>query len=248
MHGLGGLAMKVNEKCIYFESEEEFPNLPMIGIGGQGAVYTCGDTAYKIFSDVVSDTTNQNLNIYEYLQGVKLTDFSFPKKLIFVNNRFSGYTMPLFKGHDLERSPFKNSFSSLKKNMIKAEKSLKSLADYKVKVEDLYTTNIILLDRFKFIDIDLYCYNKSFSRQECIDYNIENLDYLCCDILYAALASEDKNINQLVINLLKHRNLGEGVYLELIDKVYKELNEVSGEEVRTLSQGAKVLQKKSTVY
>ena len=93
-----------------------------------------------------------------------------------------------------------------------------------------------MLDNFKFIDIDLYTYNKSFSKQECLENNLLNLNYLCCDIVYDGLSPCDLKTSLLINSWMDNIENNQASYSEYIDIVQQNLSDIAGKEVNTLKE------------
>lgn len=233
----------MDTRDIYFKSEPKFSPELELGGGSEATVYRMSHGALKLFHFCV-DETDKDLNKFRYFQQVDMTDFSFPWQLVFVNDRFSGYTMPLFDGKDLVETPYKRSFSLLKKAMVTGEIRAKNLANEKIQFFDLDLSNVIFLDRFKFIDIDSYSYDPNFSYQESFDKNIEQLNYLCDRIVISGLSI--RNSHQLkLIRDDRHQFLeGKISSIEYLNKIQARLSDVAEKPITAFSQGTKVLQKK----
>lgn len=228
---------------MHFRSEDDLPYLPLIGFGSQGAVYQWNDeVAIKYFAYDM-DPSDRDLNKFEYFQSIKMTDFAFPEKLVFVGNRFYGYTMPLFKGFDLSRKPFKKDFELLKKAILRNEKNGENLSQYKIQFYDMYTANLIFLRNFKFIDLDSYNYIPSSSFQECLDYNQSALNYVCKEVVREGLNLNVYQNENLFSTIQEKLNNGDMSAIEYINQIQKFLSETAGEEVKTLGKGARVLSK-----
>lgn len=236
--------MQKENEYIYLKDERQLSGLPMLGFGSEGVVYRLNEkTALKLFS-FDFDNYERDKEKFEYFQQLNLKDFSFPEKLIFVGDRFSGYTMPLFEGKDLDRKPYKRNFSTMKKAIIKNEEHAKTLADYKIKFFDMHTANVLFKGNFKFIDVDSYLHNPSFSYHECVEENLKQLNSLYMVIVRSGLNVDNLKRVKFIRPYeeeLRNGNINAVEYLERLQNALRERSDV--EDITTFSQGSKVLRK-----
>lgn len=238
--------MKETSDSIYLNSEDDLFLSEMIGFGSQGTVYKFKDEAIKYFAFEI-DEEDRDEHKYRYFQNLKISNISFPKKLVFIGNRFSGYTMPLFKGDDMWKVPFMRSFETLKKAILKNEKNSEMLSEYKIKYDDLYIANVIYQRQFKFIDVDSYIYDKKASYQECSDFNNLQLNQLYTSIVNHGLGIGKFYCRIFLKSAEEKLDKGNISIFEYIDMVKNYLSEMSGSEIETIAQGKKVLQKQISI-
>lgn len=153
--------------------------------GNFGACYKFYDDAIKII-DVDKDVIKK-IDIEKRLKElskIKVEGVSLPKKLVYVNNKFIGYTMPYYNVSNLKvfLMKYKNGKVNINYNDIKiAYKSILNkiymLSYNKIVVNDIKPDNIIYLNNdFMLVDCDFYKIDKKLSYNEVLDKNIKLLN------------------------------------------------------------------------
>lgn len=153
--------------------------------GNFGACYKFYDDAIKII-DVDKDVIKK-IDIEKRLKElskIKVEGVSLPKKLVYVNNKFIGYTMPYYNAPNLKvfLMKYKNGKVNINYNDIKiAYKSILNkiymLSYNKIVVNDIKPDNIIYLNNdFMLVDCDFYKIDKKLSYNEVLDKNIKLLN------------------------------------------------------------------------
>lgn len=153
--------------------------------GNFGACYKFYDDAIKII-DVDKDVIKK-IDIEKRLKElskIKVEGVSLPKKLVYVNNKFIGYTMPYYNAPNLKvfLMKYKNGKININYNDIKiAYKSILNkiymLSYNKIVVNDIKPDNIIYLNNdFMLVDCDFYKIDKKLSYDEVLDKNIKLLN------------------------------------------------------------------------
>lgn len=148
--------------------------------GNFGACYLFYNDAIKII-DVDKDVIKK-INIEKRLKEVskvKVDGVSLPKRLVYVNNKFTGYTMPYYNAPNLKviLMKYKQGKLSITSNDINnAYKSLLNKIDVlsynKIVVNDIKPDNIIYLDGdFKLVDCDFYKKEEMLEYEDILNMN-----------------------------------------------------------------------------
>ncbi len=242
-----------------------------IASGSEGSVYKFdNNTALKIyatkeemeFSSFVLDKEISKV-IESYIPFLKVKNFSyiFPQKLVYIEDEFAGHSMEYIKGKDLGRKIFNESFDTLKEYMNKLKIDTDVISNEKIKVYDMYLTNVIVNNGFRIIDIQphTYKYNDNFSLQECKKNNDDALRQLLIYIVESVLVLQNvyasfygQHLRDMLlkkyrsgINLLNNKLKKENISInEYLDLLKLELSVYSGREIENLSEARKILIKK----
>lgn len=126
-------------------------NLEILGTGAEGRVYSNGYKAIKILY------TDESEKITKALKNINLNRVITPDKLIYENNKFIGYEMPLINANrdirTLSKEELLNNLKLLKKDLI-------VLANNNILARDLISRNSLLVDdKLYFIDTSLYSFS-----------------------------------------------------------------------------------------
>lgn len=148
--------------------------------GNFGACYLFYGDAIKII-DVDKDVIKK-INVEKRLKEVskvKVDGVSLPKRLVYVNNKFTGYTMPYYNAPSLKVILMKykqgklNIYSNDLNNAYKSLlNKIKELSYYKIVVNDIKPDNIIYLDGdFKLVDCDFYKKEEMLEYEDILNMN-----------------------------------------------------------------------------
>ena len=130
-----------------------------------------------------------------------------PKRLVYVNNKFTGYTMPYYNAPNLKvilmkykqgklsitSSDINNAYTSILNK-------IKELSYYKIVVNDIKPDNIIYLDRdFKLVDCDFYKKEEMLGYEDILNMN-KKLLYMAYKKVVDEYFKDKRYIDDDIIN------------------------------------------------
>ena len=130
-----------------------------------------------------------------------------PKRLVYVNNKFTGYTMPYYNAPNLKvilmkykqgklsitSSDINNAYTSILNK-------IKELSYYKIVVNDIKPDNIIYLDRdFKLVDCDFYKKEEMLEYEDILNMN-KKLLYMAYKKVVDEYFKDKRYIDDDIIN------------------------------------------------
>lgn len=177
-------------KSLYFR-KNDFAELKTIGRGFEGKVVKFDDkTAIKLYN-----ASKFNLHNFKFT-NLNLKYIILPKCKVYINNKFSGYTMEYVNGKNLSninlsKVPYKELI--LYCNLIKDE--IKILSDMLVPFKDLNLNNIIYSNGFYIIDA-FYNNDLNLTKEECFKKNNREFN----KIIFYKLLKDNINLLNYILN------------------------------------------------
>lgn len=180
--------------------------------GNFGTCYLFYGDAIKII-DVDKDVIKK-IDIEKRLEEVskvKVEGVSLPKRLVYVNNKFTGYTKPYYNAPNLKviLMKYKQGKLSITSNDINnAYTSILNKIDvlsyYKIIVNDIKPDNIIYLDGdFKLVDCDFYRVDTSLTYSDSLKKNKEILNHAYEKIINEYFECKTYNDNDIINTSLR---------------------------------------------
>ena len=150
--------------------------------GNYGMVYKFYNDAIKIFKE--TDKYVKKYNVEENLKrltNINVDCVALPKKLVYINGKFSGYIMPYFNGIPLSiillkirANKISISYDKINKLYNLLIEKVKELSSLGIKIHDIKPDNIIYYnERLCLVDCDFY---KVCSIENLEQYNISLVD------------------------------------------------------------------------
>lgn len=242
---------KIDDTKIMFYGNIDFDythKLPLLGIGGHSSVYKLriGGKFYalKIFNNFKEEI----LENYEEKSKLHIDSYISPIKLMYLNEKFSGYLMECCNGKDLGRRKLNISVEDFAKDSIKLFGDTHELSLNKYVIFDSYITNIMHDNGFKMIDMDDYPHKKDWSIDQVELKNKERLNQALLDVFIkntgiASFIFENVDLQKL-INACKD---GKVSFEELFNKVCTVAYNNTEEQITEISDIGKVLKKTKLV-
>ena len=213
-------------KIYYDKLPDEYKSY-FIGTGYNGRCYYAGNnTVYKefyypsIFKDNISKLSN-----------IKIPSFIFPNELVYVKDKFVGYTMDYVDGATLDA--LKSApLTDYLKEIILFEYNIASLSNKKIFLSDLKDENIIFTkdNKLRVIDTDFYC--KSNNK----DLYRTNLHFFSTSVLNPIMNVYTSEFNNNNLNYHKEL-LIDGRYLpsKFLIEVLKDLRRKLNNEINNIN-------------
>lgn len=118
------------------------------------------------------------------LSKIRIDGVSLPINLVYVNDKFTGYTMPYYNGPNLKNILLKYKLGKINITKEDIEKAyniilnkIQTLSYNKIKINDIKPDNIIYYNGdFKIVDCDFYQVVDDISLDDILKYNLKLLD------------------------------------------------------------------------
>lgn len=242
---------KMDDAKIKFYGRINFDDthrLPILGVGGKSTVYKLriGSKFYalKIFNGVREEI----LENYEAKLKIDIDSYISPLRIMYLNDKFSGYLMDYCKGKDLEKRKLNISVGDFARSSIKLFNDTQKLSLQKYEVDDTFITNIMYDDGFKMIDMDDYPQKNNCSVEGIKKTNDEKLNKLLSDVFVknagiAGYMFENVELQKL-IEACKE---GKIPFEQLFNQVCTTACENSDEDINVISDIGKVLRKTKSI-
>ncbi len=242
------MKLKEDSKYIYVSNEcdikDNFKEIYESKYGSNSSIYLYNKKLFlKVFNEA---NTMRHLNELELLSSLKNLSLAVPKKFLFINELFYGYSMEQKYGTTFYKL---NTNTNLKNFLIalkKIEKDLKVLSKNHFVATDLNVFNVLFDTKRKFaslVDCDGYFYSKEDSIESILLYNMYSLYSL---VLYTISnifqpSSATSELFKYMNNVLREKN----DYSTSIDQTFNYfidlLKDESDMDIKTVGDFRKVL-------
>jgi len=238
--------IKEDSKNIYINTKKDLESLYKLKssrYGSNSDIYVLNETLLKVFTyfSLISEYYN-----IEKISKLNINNVSTPKKMIYIDERFSGYSMDYMKGIILPRVNENTNYNHFITNLDEIEKTISIFSNNKIEMRDLNCFNILYNEndnKFNIVDIDCYKENRFLSIEEILK---DNLFYFENTILSSICTKNTINNTKLYNNLSDIIRNGINNNLSIINifvdiKIY--LENYSDKEVNTIKDVRKCLKK-----
>lgn len=167
--------IKEDSKNIYIDTKKDLESLYKIKssrYGSNSDIYVLNNDLLKIFTyfSLISEYYN-----IEKISKLNINNVSLPKKMIYIDERFSGYSMGYMKGIILPRVNENTKYNHFITNLDEIEETINTFSDNKIEMRDLNCFNILydeINNKFNIVDIDCYKENRFLSIEEILKDNL----------------------------------------------------------------------------
>ena len=235
-----------NNNNIYIEDKKDIKNLYKLKssrYGSNSDIYVLNDTLLKIFTyfSLISEYYN-----IEKISKLNIGNVSIPKKMIYIDERFSGYSMDYMKGIILPRVNENTNYNYFISNLNEIERTISIFSNNKIEMRDLNCFNILYNEnnnKFNIVDIDCYKENRFISKEEIFK---DNLFYFESTLLSSICTKNTINNTKLYNDLSNIIRNGINNNLNIINifgdiKIY--LENYCDKEINTIKDVRKCLKK-----
>lgn len=204
----------------------KFDNLPSsytedsLGEGQNGHCFKLDDnTAFKLL-----DSPRVFEDCIKRLSKIRLSSFVFPRELVYVKDKFVGYTMDFIDGVLLDNAKYAPLDKYLRE-IRKLEYDIAALSLKKIYTLDLKPRNVLYSfnDGVKVIDTDFYCHS---NRKNVYQINLYNLSstilHPIMDVYDIDFESRDLNNKKELLNSGKY--LPSKFLLDVLKELRKEID------------------------
>lgn len=238
--------IKEDNKYIYIDKINDLQKLNKLKnsrYGFNSDIYYYNDDLLKIFNNIgyILD-----MDKFEKIMSLNLNNISIPKKFVFLEYRFFGYSMDYKSGVVLSNINKTTKYNDLILSLDIIQKTIETLSYNKIEMRDINCFNMLYDNQNKeinIIDIDNYVENifdpTDATLYKNLTYFQKTLLYSLVNIPFKSQSNLYKEINKIIIkNTNNNINIKE-TFKEI--KCYLENN--SNKEIETIKDIRKVLKK-----
>ena len=128
---------KLEDKCIDLNDKKKFP---LIAKGKNGNVYECGPSAIKIFQNIEEPPISEETA--KYLTTINTDRILLPRKLLFYEDAFSGYSLRLVPKKSNVKKLINSPIDQLIDNVSSLEKDIKTISKKRILLSDMSPENV----------------------------------------------------------------------------------------------------------
>lgn len=240
--------IKIEEKKILFDEEAKrmFRHMKPVDFGSHADVYKIrieGELyALKIYNGLYKESYEE----CERKLNIDIPSYVTPKKILYINNKFSGYAMKFVEGKNLMDIGILNiSIDDFAKNASKLLSDTVEFSKTRYTLYDTFLTNIMYCkEGFKMIDTDDYKYEDNKSLEEIKKINSKRFNLLLIDIFIKSTGLNQEFQNDNLYKALKEDCIScvtpfEALFNYLCMKAYSSTDE----NIEKLQEVGKVLKK-----
>jgi len=231
---------------IYIENKEclkDLIKLKASRYGSNSDIYFYKDKLLKVYNHLAYISEIKNLEI---ISKLNIDNVAIPRKFIYIDERFYGYSMDYKKGVILPKINDRINYNYLITNLDKVEETIRILSNYKMEMYDINCFNIlydISNSEFNLVDIDSYREKKYDSLEKLYKENLFSFDKSLLNCISFKYTINDN----LIFNNLKN------IITECINKdittkdtfinIKKFLEKYGNKEINTVKDFRKILKK-----
>lgn len=220
-------------------------NLPSIGQGAQGICYYNKkiNEVYKVFHQALEDDKDCFINYTKEellrFSNIKNKTFMWAKDVINVDEEVVGYITKYINAKPLYKvNPLKINLKTFSKRISFAKDDIKIISDSGVKTYDLMY-NVLYGNRFYITDFDEFSYS-DFDPKVLEKTNNRNFDYELYYFLIEGYFDEFIKQYKILREMYDEKNDDILIFIDLLKKF---LSEYIGDEIKTLYEARKCLNK-----
>ena len=241
--------IREDNKNIYIDSFNDITILKKLKdsrYGSNSNIYFYNDVLLKIYNYKINIS---ELKILENMQKLHLKNVSIPKKIIFIDEMFYGYSMDFKKGNVLNNINPNIEYNKLISNLNDIEQTIKVFSNKKIEMIDLNCFNILydeLNNEYNIVDIDSYIKNRLLSIDKIFE---DNIYYFSKILLDSIMSSNKQFITDIYRKLDQILKSNKKSHLLNTFKLIKDvLENYSNREIKTVNDFRKVLKKQNNIY
>lgn len=239
---------KLEDKKIIFSSNQIFSELRPISFGSICDIYKIRIDKEVVALKLFNDLEEQKVENYERKLNINIDSYIFPIKLVYINDKFKGYTMKFCKGKDLERRRLDLNVDEFTSSTAKLVEDTKKLSLTQYSIYDTFITNVMYDNGFKMIDTDSYILKEKKTVSEIEQINNRRLNQMLLDIFLknsglSILYFSDVEFKKMI----KKCEDGEILFEELLNKLCVRAYNIANSELEKISEVGKVLIKSKKI-
>lgn len=240
---------KLEDKKILFYGDINFKCLEedgfCLGYGSTSQVYKFKLPDGKFYAlKVFNEFMRQSLESFEEKLKINIDSYISPKRILYVNDKFSGYLMDYCRNYDLSRRNLYIPVEDYARNANKLIDDTNKLSELKYTIYDTFISNVMYDKGFKMIDMDDYSRNTDKSIEEVKKLNIERLNKMLVNIFINSTGLASMFFQNVeMTKLMSLCNSGKISFEELFNQVCSRAYSVADEEITNIRDVGKVLKK-----
>lgn len=192
---------------IYVNSIKELIKYPIpIGVGTTARCYMAkdGNVIKKYKNNYDSIKLLNQPNFIENLEGINSISNEYiigPKKLLYIDNKMSGYIYEYVKSNDICKINSSTKLSTLFKNFEIVLDNIKRISDENFLLQDIHGKNILFYkDIYYFIDLDRGYFTSAFDKDELYILNSRSVLNTVIDSIYKLKPWQDADYIGVDVN------------------------------------------------
>ena len=240
---------RLEDKKIIFDNFINFEKVfPSLGWGSQGDVYKIKVEGEFYALKVFNGLERVSLRNYEKKMKINIDSYISPLRILYINDKFSGYLMKYCKGKDLEKRKLNISIDEFAKSATKLIKDTNKLTIYRYSIYDTYISNVMYDNGFKMIDMDCYPYEDKKGLREINDLNNRRLNQMLVNIFLNSTGLANIFFQNVELTKLMSKcTSGKITFEELFNDVCMKAYSVANEDIEKIGDVGKVLKKEKKI-